>query len=145
MYDKIDKMIADAMKNKAMNELCVYRAIKTAFMNYKVAKVGNVITPDVEITIINKLAAQRKEAIEQYTSANRMDLAEREQAELDILTSLMPKEPTEDEIIAEINSCVAMLDHKVGMADMKHIMGVVKAKYPTVNGGTVAKHVRAMM
>ena len=145
MYDKIDEMIASALKRKSNVELDVYRSIKTAFLNYKTAKAGNKITNEVEVNIINKLASQRKESIAQYTSANRLDLAAKEQSELDVLLTMLPKEPTEDEIIAEINSYVATLDHKITMADMKGVMQAVKTKYPTVNGGVISKHVKSLI
>ena len=146
MYSEvINTKIATAMKAHNQLELDVWRSIKTAFMNYTTAKAGNVLSDDIELNIITKMAAQRKDATEQYTNANRTDLAEKELAEYNILISLLPKEPTEDEIIAEINSVVSTLDHKVSMADMKVIMGAVKNKYPTVNGGIVSKFVRSLM
>lgn len=146
MYSEIiNTKIATAMKAHNQLELDVWRSIKTAFMNYTTAKAGNVLSDDVELNIITKMAAQRKDAAEQYTNANRTDLAEKELAEYNILISLLPKEPTEDEIIAEINSVVSTLDHKVSMADMKTIMAAIKNKYPTVNGGIVSKFVRSLM
>lgn len=146
MYNEtINQRIANAMKAHNDVELKVWRAIKTTFMNYVTAKAGNFITDEIEINLINKMAAQRKEAYEQYMAANRLDLAEAEKAELDIIMTLLPKEPTEDEIISEINSVVSTLDHKISMADMKIIMQSVKAKYPNVNGGIVSKYVKSLM
>lgn len=146
MYNEtINQRIANAMKAHNDVELKVWRAIKTTFMNYVTAKAGNFITDEIEINLINKMAAQRKEAYEQYMAANRLYLAAAEKAELDIIMTLLPKEPTEDEIISEINSVVSTLDHKISMADMKIIMQSVKAKYPNVNGGIVSKYVKSLM
>lgn len=146
MYNEtINQRIANAMKAHNDVELKVWRAIKTTFMNYVTAKAGNFITDEIEINLINKMAAQRKEAYEQYMAANRLDLADAEKAELDIIMTLLPKEPTEDEIISEINNVVSTLDHKISMADMKIIMQGVKAKYPNVNGGIVSKYVKSLM
>lgn len=146
MYNEtINQRIANAMKAHNDVELKVWRAIKTTFMNYVTAKAGNFITDEIEINLINKMAAQRKEAYEQYMAANRLDLAEAEKAELDIIITLLPKEPTEDEIISEINNVVSTLDHKISMTDMKIIMQSVKAKYPNVNGGIVSKYVKSLM
>ena len=146
MYNEIiNTKIADAMKAHNQIELDVWRAIKTAFINHVTAKAGNSLNDETELNIINKMAAQRKDAAEQYTNANRTDLAEKELAEYNILISLLPKEPTEDEIIAEINSVVSTLDHKLSMADMKTIMAAIKNKYPTVNGGIVSKFVRSLI
>lgn len=146
MYNEIiNDKIKEAMKSHNDVELKVWRAIKTTFINYVTAKAGNTITDEVEINLINKMAAQRKDAYEQYISANRNDLAEIEKAEYDVIMTLLPKEPTEEEIVAEINKIISTLDHKVTMADMKVIMGNVKSKYPNVNGGVVSKHVKSLI
>ena len=146
MYNEIiNTKIATAMKAHNQLELDVWRSIKTAFMNYTTAKAGNVLSDDVELNIITKMAAQRKDAAEQYTNANRNDLATKEIDEYNILISLLPKEPSEDEIITEINNIVSTFDHKVSMADMKTIMTAIKNKYPTVNGGIVSKFVRSLI
>ena len=147
MYsEKINEMIASSMKSGNQVELSVWRAIKAAFINYTTAKAGNILDDSTELNIINKLVAQRKDSIEQYTKANRIDLAQSEQSELDILMSLLPAEPTEDDIKNEIDEAIKTLDHfPPTMADMKTVMTFVKNKYPTVNGGIVSKILRTYM
>lgn len=145
IVENLDKMIASAIKNGKHDELDVWRAIKTAFTNYKTAKAGNIITDEVEMQIIGKMIAQRKDSIEQYTNANRIDLAEKENNELNILKSLLPKEPTEkeieDETVNAINSLISEKgnDYKISMKDMKDVMSRVKKIYPLVNGAIVSK------
>lgn len=140
MYnEKIDTMIANAMKSGNKLELEVYRGIKTTFMNYKTAKAGNTLTDEIELSLINKMAAQRKDSIEQYTQGNRLDLAEKEKQELNILLTLLPKEPTENEIVDKVREYIATLPNKPTMADMKGVMTFVKSFYPTINGGVVSK------
>ena len=139
MYiEKIDEMIANAIKSGQKIELDVYRAMKTAFMNYRTAKAGNVINDAVELDIIGKMAAQRKDSFEQYSAANRVDLADKEAKELEILMGFLPKEPTDGEIEAEIDTYISSLDAP-SMKDMKNVMNAVKAKYPMANGGKISK------
>ena len=139
MYiEKIDEMIANAIKSGQKIELDVYRAMKTAFMNYRTAKAGNVINDAVELDIIGKMAAQRKDSFEQYSAANRVDLADKEAKELEILMGFLPKEPTDCEIEAEIDTYISSLEAP-SMKDMKNVMNVVKAKYPMANGGKISK------
>ncbi len=147
MYsEKINEMIATSMKNGNQVELSVWRAIKAAFINYTTSKAGNTLDDSIELNIINKLVAQRKDSIEQYTKANRIDLAQSEQLELDVLMSLLPAEPTEDDIKNEIEAAIKTLDHfPPTMADMKTVMAFVKNKYPTVNGGIVSKILKTYM
>lgn len=140
MYsNEVDIRIANAMKSGNDIELRVWRAIKTAFLNYIKAKSGNVLTDEIELQIISKMALQRKDSINQYNAAGRNDLAIHEEEELNILQTLLPKEATEDDIKNEIENIVKSLEHSPTMADMKIVMGSIKSKYPTVNGGTVSK------
>lgn len=138
LVEKIDEMIAKAIKSGNKIELDVYRAIKTAFTNYRTAKAGNELNDSVEVQIISKLVNQHKDSIEQYTNANRLDLAEKENAELAILMNFMPKEATAEDIENIINEYLATHDN-VSMKNMKDVMTVIKNKFPTVNGGVVSK------
>ena len=137
--ETIEHRIADAMKTANKTELAVWRAIKNEFLIYKTAKAGNELTDAVELKLIQKLASQRKDSFEQYSAAGRNDLAENERNEMVILEKLLPKEPTEAEIKEEIEKAVYELGHAPEMKDMKTIQSVVRSKFPTVNGGTVAK------
>lgn len=141
----VDEMIPKTLKNGNHTELDVWRSIKTAFVNYKTAKANNELTDDVEIQIISKMISQRKDSIEQYTQANRLDLAQKEQDEANILASLLPKEPTNEEVKLAVNEAILKIknekpqDYKISMRDMKEIMSIVKVKYPTVNGSIISK------
>lgn len=137
--ETIEHRIADAMKTANKTELAVWRAIKNEFLIYKTAKAGNELTDAVELKLIQKLASQRKDSFEQYSAAGRNDLAENERNEMVILEKLLPKEPTEAEIKEEIEKAVYELGHAPEMKDMKTIQSVVRSKFPTVNGGIVAK------
>lgn len=101
LQESIKNGIKDAMKNKDSVRLNVLRGLATAFMNYAVANGG---TPQTELTdeqvldVITKEAKKRKDSIEQYTAANRPELAEVESAELMILQEFLPIMMSIDEI-----------------------------------------------
>lgn len=101
LQQSIKDSIKDAMKNKDSVRLDVLRGLSTAFMNYSVANGG---TPQTELTdeqvmdIISKEAKKRKDSIEQFTTANRPELAEKESAELVILQEFLPQMMSIDEI-----------------------------------------------
>lgn len=137
--ETIEHRIADAMKTGNKTELAVWRAVKNEFLVYKTAKAGNELTDDIELKLIQKLASQRKDSFEQYSAAGRNDLAENERNEMEILERLLPKEPTEEEVKAEIAYAINELDHIPEMKDMKTILSIVRTQFPTVNGGIVAK------
>jgi len=140
MYrEKIDEQIASAMKSGDKVCLSVWRAIKTEFVKFKTSGAGAELTDERELQIITKMVQQRKDSIEQYANAKRDDLVEQENGELAILESLLPKEPTEDEIKEAVGDIVSTLGAVPTMKDMKTVMSGVKTKYPTVNGGLVSK------
>lgn len=141
MYSEVvDHNIAKYLKENNQVNLAVWRSIKAEFLNYKTAKAGNVLNEAVEATILGKMLAQRKDAASQFREGGRIDLAEKEEKEAEVLSSLIPKEPTEAEIEAVIKEAISAFPegYAVSMRDMKAIQGAVKEKYPTANGGLVA-------
>lgn len=139
MYrENIDKQIASAMKSGDNVRLAVWRSVKTEFVKFQTSGSKTELTDEKELQIITKMVQQRKDSVEQYTKAGRDDLAKAEQAELEILSSLLPNEPTEDDIHAVIQGLAAGREASFTMKDMRDVMTAVRAKYPTVNGGLVS-------
>jgi uncharacterized protein len=140
--NKIDKMIASALKNRETDLLNVLKLIKTEFVN---AKHNNVELNEVnETKILLKMASQREDSIQQYINGGRKDLAEAEKKELDIIKLYTPKQATDEEISeytsGVITSYKATKDegYVLSMKDMKPIMSIVKEKYPNANGKVVS-------
>ena len=84
-------------------------------------------TDDVVISVIGKLVKQRRDSVEQYTAANRKDLADKEQFEIDVMQKYLPQQMSEDEIRAIVEEAVKATGAS-GMAAMGNVMGVVKGK-----------------
>ena len=140
MYrEDIDKKIANAMKSGNETETLVWRAIKTEFIKFRTSGANVELTDDKELQIINKMLQQRKDSFEEYKKAGREDLAISEQKEMELLSSLLPKEPTEEDIDNAIKEFVSSKNETPTMKDMRDVMTFVKSKYPTVNGGIVSK------
>lgn len=146
MYREImNHEIAESLKNGQKVNLAVWRAIKTEFLNYEKSQAGNVLTDDVEYKIISKMVAQRKDAAEQYRNGGRDDLAKNEEQECLILSILLPKEPSDNDIADAIIIAKGELKKQYGegfvasMKNMKEIQAIVKQKYPTADGGKIAK------
>ena len=140
MYREIiDKQIASAMKNGNTLQLAVWRAVKTEFVKFKTSGTGIELTDDKELQIIQKMVLQRKDSLELYRSAGRNELADAEEAEMNFLLTLLPKEPTETDITNCIQEFFSGKDIKPTMKDMRDVMTFVKSKFPTVNGGLVSK------
>ena len=100
------------------------------------------LSDDQVLTVIQKMLKQRKDSIEAYQKANRQDLIDQEQLEIDVLTKYMPEPLTDgevrtiiDEVIAEVNA--------TDMKDMGKVVGVLKSKIAGLaDMGQVSKTVR---
>ena len=139
----IDKKIAEAMKSHDEVALRTYRLIKTEFVN--ATKNGIIIDNAVEIKLINKMIAQHKDSIAQYKAGNRADLASNEAEELKILQTLVPAEPTEEEITACTINCINEFrtshlpeNEQLSMKHMKQIISMVQLEYRTASGKLVS-------
>jgi uncharacterized protein YqeY len=84
------------------------------------------LNDDQILAVIQKMLKQRKDSIEAYQQANRQDLIDQEQLEIEVLTKYMP-EPLSDE---EINQFIEEAIATIGAADMKDmgkVVGVLKS------------------
>lgn len=140
--NKIDEMIASALKNRETDLLNVLKLIKTEFVN---AIHNNVELNEVnEVKILLKMASQREDSIQQYINGGRNDLAEAEKKELEIIKSYTPKQATDEEIAKYTSGIITAYKaskeegYVLSMKDMKPIMTAVKEKYPNANGKVVS-------
>ena len=105
-----DQIMADmksAMKNHDKTTLNTVRMIKSALMNEKI-KVGHDLTPDEELTVLNREKKQREESIDEFIKANRDDLAEETKKELAVVEKYMPKQMNQDELRAAVKETILM-------------------------------------
>jgi uncharacterized protein len=82
------------------------------------------------LAVLDKMVKQRRDSIEQYTKANREDLAEQERYEVGICQEYLPEPLAEDELSALIDEAVTSTG-AVSMKDMGKVMGRIK---PEVQG-----------
>ncbi len=103
---------------------------------------GYVATDEDVMAVIQTEAKKRRDSIDQYTSANRQDLADKEKAELDMLTKYLPEQMGEEEIRKLVINAVAQ-SGATSAQDMGKVMGVlmpqVKGK---ADGGLVSQLVK---
>jgi uncharacterized protein YqeY len=79
------------------------------------------------VAVLDKLIKQRKDSIEAFEKAQRQDLADKEKAELAVLSAYLPARLSADEVAAEVRAIVAETGAK-GPADMGKVMGAAKAR-----------------
>ncbi len=101
LIQQIREDMKTAMKAKDQVRLDTLRGAITAFTNELVAK-GKKPTDEVDdamaITVLKRLAKQRKDSIEQFTSGGRAELAEKESSELKVIEAYLPAGVSKEEI-----------------------------------------------
>ena len=121
MYETIDRDFKDAMRSKAEVRLGVLRMVRTAIKNKEKDLRRTLEDPEI-MAVISSQVKQHKDSIEQFDKGGRPDLVEREQAELAILESYMPKQMD----AAAIRSAVAALVKELGASSVKDTGKVMK-------------------
>jgi uncharacterized protein YqeY len=124
--------IVTAMKAKDQTKLTALRMLKTALTNKSIEK-GRPLEGVEELQVVSMLVKQRRDAIEQFTKGGRQDLADKEQAEIAILTGYLPAAASDD----DINTAIAAAMAETGATGAKDIGKVIKAVMSALAGKTV--------
>ncbi len=122
--DELKEAMKIAMRAKDKERL---GTIRMAMAAVKQIEIDERITLDDDgvLKVLVKMVKQRKDAIVQYTDANRPELADKEAAEIKVIESFLPQALTEQEIADLIDKAVTELNAS-GMQDMGKVMGVLK-------------------
>ena len=144
MYsEKIDKMIMEALKAGEKIKAGAFRMLKSEFLVFKTAKNAKPLDDAAEISIIKKMIKQRQDAAKEYLEVGRLELADNELDEVEVLKVLLPAEITEEQIkeaVKEVANATVPIKKNMGV-----FMKAVKAKYPTADGKTVSQIVSAFL
>lgn len=115
-----------AFKGKDELATSCLRLVRAALKNQEKEK-REPLTDEEELKVLATLAKQRRDSIEQYTKGGRQDLADREQAELDIIEGYLPAQLDEAAIAAALDQVFAEVQPE-GMKDMGAVMKAAMAK-----------------
>ncbi len=130
-----------AMKDKDKDRLSTLRLILAEFKRIEVDERIEV-DDDRALVVLDKMVKQRRDSAEQYANAGRNELADVENAEIDVIQQFLPAQLSEAELSAMVEAAIAASDAK-GMAAMGAVMGQLK---PQLQGradiGAVSKLVK---
>lgn len=128
LKQQIDNDIKKAMLAKNKEELEALRSVKSLILLAETEKGGAAdISSDAENKLLMKAAKQRKESADIFVQQNRKDLADRELFQLEVISRYLPKQLSEDEIRAALQSIIQETGAK-GPQDMGKVMGVATKK-----------------
>jgi hypothetical protein len=124
--------IASAMKAKDQTRLTALRMLKTALTNKSIEK-GRALEAGEERQVVASLVKQRRDSIEQFTAGNRLDLAEKERAEIGVLEGFLPPSATDADVAAAVDAAIS----QTGASGPKDIGKVMKAAMAGLAGKSV--------
>jgi uncharacterized protein YqeY len=123
LKQQIDSDIKSAMLAKNKEELTALRSIKSLILLAETEKGGSGdVSLDVENKLLMKAAKQRKESAEIFQKEGRTELADKELAELEVISRYLPKQLTEEEVASELKKIIEQVGAK-GPQDMGKVMG----------------------
>lgn len=113
LHQTIKNQITEALRAKDSVRLNTLRGLQALFLNemliQKNATSGEYLPDDKVLALIKRSVNQRKDSIRQFEIGKRMDLADKEKVELEILQSYLPQTMSHDEIKTVVKSKVDAL------------------------------------
>jgi uncharacterized protein YqeY len=104
LKERVNEDLKSAMKSGDKIRLETVRSIRALILEFEKSGTGKELSDEEALRMLNTAAKKRKDSIEQFTDAGRNDLAEKEQKELAILMSYLPKQLSVDEIKNEVKN-----------------------------------------
>jgi uncharacterized protein YqeY len=126
ILERINEDLKGAMKSREPIRLSTVRMIKSSLKNREIEKMSP-LSDEESIKELHRLVNQRSEAIEQYKQGGRMDLAEKEAAEILIIEHYLPRAVDQTTIIRIVEETIAELGAS-SIKEMGQVMKAVMAK-----------------
>ena len=147
MKNELNALIMEAMKNHDAVRTETLRGIKSAFLNWQTSKenAGKELTEADEIQVLKKMVKQRQESVEQYIAAGRKELADAEQAQIDVLETFLPKAATEEDIVRTFHQAQEANGWDAEKKNMGLFVKAIKAALPNADGKMVAQVVQSQL
>ena len=142
--ETVQSDLKDAMKAKDKERLGTLRMLLTAVKNEQIDK-GQSLDEDDFLAVVRRLIKQRKDSASQYRDADRSELAEKEEREIEILEVYLPAQANED----DIRRAIAEVIEAEGLSGPKGIGPIMKAMMQkfgaTADGGTINRIARELL
>ena len=129
LKQQLQSDLKEALRAKDERRKSVIRMILAEITNAEIAGGGDLEEADMA-ALLQKDARRRQETIAELQQAGRTDLLEKEEAELRVLETYLPKMLTQEEITAAAQQVI----EQVGASGMKDLGGVMRELMPKMKG-----------
>lgn len=148
LRERLQAALKDAMKAKEADRLSALRLINAAIKDREIAGrgEGGAEVSDADLlAVLGKMVKQRQESARIYEEGGRLELAEKELAEISVIEEFLPRQLSADEVTAAIAAAVAEAG-ATSIRDMGKVMAVLKGKYTgQMDFGAVGATVKAQL
>ena len=141
ILSKYTKMVMGEMKAGDKERANVFKLIKAKMMEFVTRADKPILDTKAEITILNKMVKERKDTATEYCKAGRQELANQELFEANIISELLPKAASEEEIKNAISEYICS-NGPCTIKQMGAIIKYVKSKFDNVDGALTSKLVK---
>jgi len=124
--EEIKQDMYAAMKSKDKVKATILRSFLSNLKKIEIEK-KNPIEKHEYLSIVKKMVKQLKESIDVYNKAGRIELAEKEKSELNIMEAYLPKQFSEKEILELIKNIISEISAK-NISDIGKVMAIVMKK-----------------
>ena len=131
MRDELAKSLNEAVKSKDKRRVCTLRLINAAIKDRDIANRGagkDPVSEDDIRLILAKMVKQREESAQLYEEGNRLDLAEQEREEIEIIRSFLPKQLDETKVKTACQQVINEIGAD-GLRDMGKCMSTLKERF----------------
>lgn len=132
MREQINAALKEAMKAKDKRKMSTLRLINAAIKDRDIAArtkgSGEAVSDSEVLEILAKMIKQRRESVTTYEEAGRLELAEQEQQEIEIITGFLPKQLSDEEVRAACEQAISDAGAE-SLKDMGKVMGALKGAY----------------
>jgi uncharacterized protein YqeY len=126
LKERIGEDMKAAMRAREADRLSAIRMLLAAIKQKEIDE--RVTVDDAQVvSIVDRLIRQRRDSIEQFEKAGRTDLADREKAEIEVLSAYLPQQAGPAEVAAEIDAAIAAAG-ATGPQQMGKVMAVLKQR-----------------
>lgn len=129
LVEQVEKDIVAAMKAKEELKLSALRMMKAALVNKKI-ELGKPLGDPEAIAVLRTLVKQRHDSAEAYRKGGREELAQKEEAEIRIISAYLPAAASDEEIEAAVNAAIS----ETGAGGPKDVGKVMKAAMAKLAG-----------
>jgi len=149
LRDRVTTELKTAMKAKAAERLSTLRLINAAIKDRDIAARADGNDDGVGdgeiLGILGKMVKQRQESARTYEEGGRLELAEKERAEIVVIEEFLPKQLDDDEVDAAIDAAISAVGAE-SIRDMGKVMGQLKSQYTgQMDFGAVGPKVKAKL